>query len=149
MENKRFKMFIGIILIVLLLGCCGFFIYSKLGHIETTNMEEYTPQEEISDEQFRSTNVKLYFKEVSSNNLKCESRSVDAKELISNPYITLFNLLIKGPNSEELQKVIPDGTVINNAYISKDTLVLDLSEEFIKSNILRCRSWKYYYLLYC
>lgn len=132
MENKRFKMFIGIVIIVALVIIAGFYIFQKLNN--TSYFEEYTPEQEISDEQFRSTNVKLFFKEADSNNLKVESRNIDAKDLISNPYLTLVNLLIQGPTGAGLQATIPEGTTVNNANLSGDMLVLDLSESFINNH---------------
>lgn len=132
MENKRFKMFIGILVIVTLVGISGFYIFNQLN--KDNFFEEYIPEQEISDEQFRTTNVKLYFKEVNSNNLKAESKNIDAKDLISNPYITLVNLLIQGPTSLDLQATIPEGTTVNSTSLIGDTLVLDLSESFINNH---------------
>lgn len=90
----------------------GFYIYKKLEGNKDT-FSEYTPEQEISDEQFRNTVVKLYFKEINSNNLRVEPRNVDAKELIENPYLTLVNLLIQGPIDDILEKTIPDETIVN------------------------------------
>lgn len=134
-ENKRFQMFLCITIIVILLACMGFYIFKKLETNKATSLSEYTPQEEISDEQFRNTVVKLYFKEASSNNLRVESKSVDAKELISNPYLTLINLLIQGPSDESLQSAIPQGTQVLNIYLSGDVIVLDLSHEFVDNHM--------------
>lgn len=61
MNNKKVKMFVSIIIIVAILGCAGFYITTKLKNNKVDYYNEYTPQEEISDEQFRSTIVKLYF----------------------------------------------------------------------------------------
>lgn len=133
MDNKRLKMFIGITLIVLLVGFCGFYIYQKLGENKET-FSEYTPEEEISDSQFRSTVVKLFFKETNSNNLRIEVRNVDAKELINNPYLTLVNLLLEGPSDELLENAIPNGTTVNSATLKGDTVLLDLSESFIANH---------------
>lgn len=133
-ENKRFKMFLCITIIVILLACMGFYIFKKLEANKDATLSEYTPQEEISDEQFRSTIVKLYFKEVASNNLRVESKSVDAKELISNPYLTLVNLLIQGPSDANLQSAIPQGTQVLNVSLSGDTIVVDLSNEFVENH---------------
>lgn len=133
MNNKRFKMFLGITLIVIILATTGFYIFKKLSSSNDTILEEYTPQEEISDEQFRRTIVKLYFKEINSNNLVCENRSIDSKELLSNPYLVLVNLLISGPSVDGLEKIIPDGTTVNSATLNGNTAVIDLSSEFLSS----------------
>lgn len=132
MKNKRLKMFIGIILIIAILGGIGFYIYIKLDENKNAFLE-YTPQEEISDKQFRNTIVKLFFKEIGANNLRVESRSIDSKELIENPYLTLVKLLTLGPTDDTLEKTIPEGTVVNNVSLSGDMIVLDLSKEFIEN----------------
>lgn len=131
MENKRFKMFIGITIIVIVVALSGMYIYNKLQENKEVYLAEYTPQEEISDEQFRSTIVRLYFMDGESNDLRVESRCVDAKELITNPYLTLVNLLIQGPNDKALRNALPEGTSVNSATLSGDTVILDLSETFL------------------
>ncbi len=133
MDNKRFKMFLGITLIIVILAGVSFYIFKQLSNSDNVTFDEYVPQQEISDEQFRQTYVKLYFKGTSSNELQCESRSIDSKELLSNPYLTLVNLLIGGPSVEGLETLIPSGTVVNSASLSGDTVVLDLSSHFISS----------------
>ncbi len=130
MDNKRLKMFFGITLIVIILAVASFYIFKQLSNNNNTILEEYTPQEEISDVQMRSTIVKLYFKESNSENLKCENRTIDSKELLSNPYLTLTNLLISGPTEEGLESIIPTGTTINSATLSGETVTLDLSSAF-------------------
>ena len=42
-----------------------------------------------------------------------------------------MNLLIEGPKSEKLEKVIPDETKINKIEIKEKIVYLDLSKEFI------------------
>ena len=133
MNNKRFKMFFSIILIVIILAMTGFYIFKKLSLNPNSIGDEYVPQAEISDEQFRRTIVKLYFKEINSNNLKYESRSIDSKELLSNPYLALINLLLSGPSIEGLEKIIPDGTTVNSAKIDGNKVTIDLSSSFISS----------------
>ena len=133
MDNKRFKMFLGIILIVIILVCTGVYIFSKLSNSNSGILEEYTPEEEISNEQIRHTIVKLYFKEINTDELKYENRSIDSKNLINDPYSYLINLLIEGPTSDELEKTIPEGTVLNSVKLINDTLVVDFSETFINN----------------
>ena len=66
--------------------------------------------------------------------MRVESKSVDAKELISNPYLTLVNLLIQGPSDANLQSAIPQGTQVLNVSLSGDTIVVDLSNEFVENH---------------
>jgi len=63
-------------------------------------VEEYIPQEEISEEQERMTIVSLYYLDEQATTLKKEDRLVDVKSLVNNPYETLFNLLKEKPKAE-------------------------------------------------
>lgn len=132
MDNKRFKMFFAITLIVVILACASFYIFKQISS-NNAIIEEYVPQQEISDEQVRRTIVKLYFKEIGADNLKYENRSIDSKELLSNPYLTLVNLLIAGPSDDGLENIIPVGTVANSASLNGNTAVIDLSSTFVAS----------------
>ena len=121
--------------------CFIFFISSILGYVvykvnkkneKDMIVEEYIPQEEISDSQIRNTMVSLYFKD--TNGLIPEVRLVDVKSLINNPYEEILKMLIKGPKNENLQKTIPEGTKINKIEKINDYLVVDLSKEFIENH---------------
>ena len=69
-------------------------------------VEEYTPQEEITDEQARQTIVSLYFPLKETNELNPEARLIDIREIINNPYEKLVNLLIEGPKNDKNKKSI-------------------------------------------
>ena len=69
-------------------------------------------------------------------NIFQEQRQIDAKELIDNPYELLINLLIEGPENENLLKLIPENTKLNSAKIIDNILYIDFSEEFIKEQNL-------------
>ena len=133
MENKRFKMFLGITLIIVILAGVSFYIFKQLSNGDSAAFEEYVPQQEISDEQLRHTYVKLYFMGADSQELQAENRGIDAKELLSNPYLALTNLLIGGPTVDGLHSLIPAGTTVNSASLSGNTVMLDLSSNFINS----------------
>ena len=98
------------------------------------NIAEIQPEEEISDEEMRKTNVDLYFEDSTSKILIKEKRKIDSKELIDNPYKKVLDMLIKGPESENMTNPIPDGTKLNNAKYEKGILYVDLSSEFLNSN---------------
>jgi len=127
------KLVLILIILVLILGI-GFYVWQNLKNEDTNNVEfeEYTPVEEISEEQERKTLVTLYFINKETKELMPEARLIDAKLLLNNPYKELVNLLIQGPKNEKLQSIIPKGTKINSAKLDKNTVILDLSEEFIK-----------------
>lgn len=127
LDSKRiFIVIISIIVIVAIIMGAYFYLKNKEGEEEII---EYTPQEEISEEQMRQTMISLYFK--NENGVIPEARLIDVKELIKNPYEKIINLLIEGPKNENLQKTIPDGTKINKIEKQGEILILDFSEEFI------------------
>ena len=75
--------------------------------------------------------ITLYFR--NEEQLVQETRTIDVKELINDPYSVLINMLIKGPKSEELKKTIPEETKLNKVERIGEKLVIDFSEEFIKN----------------
>ena len=131
MKNKKIIIIFSVLLIIILIG--GYFTikYVKNKKIENTNSEEYTPQEEISEEQLRQTIVSLYFPSKESKELVPEARLVDIKEIINDPCDKLVNLLIEGPKSEKEEKIIPENTKLNKSYMEEDCVVLDFSVEFL------------------
>lgn len=127
LDKKRvFIVGIAIVLIIAILVGVYFLIKDKG---QENEILEYTPEEEITDEQMRQTIVSLYFK--NDNGLMPEARLVDVKELINNPYEKILNMLIEGPKNENLQKTIAEGTKINKIERQGEILVIDFSEEFI------------------
>lgn len=128
--NKKIMI---IIILILILGIGGWLFWRYKNHQEQA-VVEYQPQEEISDEQQRQTIVSLYFKNKSTDELVPEGRLIDVKLLLDEPYKTLMQLLIEGPKNEKLEKLIPDGTRINNIELKSDILYVDLSKEFIENH---------------
>lgn len=126
------KKVIIIVLFILLLIIGGWWLFSRQKGQE--QQTEYTPQEEISDEQLRQTIVTLYFKNRTTNELKVEGRLIDVKSLLNEPYKVLMELLIAGPKNEKLESVIPEGTKVNKIELKNDILYLDLSKEFIENH---------------
>ena len=129
-----------IIIILLILGISalgGYLIFNKTQNKEDENkieINDYTPQEEISEEQLRKTIISLYFNNIETNTLMPEARLIDVKILAKNPYEEIVNLLIEGPKSDKLEKTIPEGTKLNKAEIKGDVVYLDFSKEFIENH---------------
>ncbi len=130
MKGKNIYIIFIIIFVLIVIG--GYFLIQHLSNKkEETSVEEYTPQEEIAEEQFRQTIVSLYFVDKESGKLTPEARLIDVKDIISNPYEKLFDILKEGPKNEKLEGVIPKETKILKTYMEKDCLVFDLSKDFL------------------
>lgn len=127
------KIIIALIIFVILIGVGGWYFFFHNTNNES-GINEIIPEEEISEEQMRQTIVSLYFYNENTNSLVPEGRLIDVKELIEKPYNKLVELLIQGPNNEELSKTIPDGTRINKIELKGDTLYIDFSKEFINNH---------------
>lgn len=120
------------ILLLAILAIIVFFVVQSFTKEDEVQFTEYTPQEEISEEQERQTLVTLYFQNKESKMLMPEARLIDVKLLIENPYATLINLLLEGPKNEKLQSVIPKGTKLNGVTVKGDMAIVDFSSEFIR-----------------
>lgn len=130
MKNKKIGIIFLVILVIVLIG--GYFgIQYVRNKQEETTIEEYTPEEEITEEQVRQTIVSLYFPSKETDELNPEARLIDIKEIINNPYEKLITLLIEGPKNDKNRKIIPENTKINKTYLEEDCVVLDFSAEFL------------------
>lgn len=133
MKNKKIIIIFSIALLVILIG--GYFAIKYVKDRQKgTTVEEYIPEEEITEEQLRQTIVSLYFPSKETNELMPEARLVDIKEIINNPCERLVNLLIDGPKNDKCKKIIPDNTKIIKSYMEGDCAVIDFSNEFLNYN---------------
>lgn len=132
MKNKKLLYFIIILIIILaVLGILFFFNSDDSKENISNEITEYTPAEELSDDEIRKTIISLYFKNIETNSLVAEARCIDVKELYKEPYSYLINMLITGPENEKLESAIPEGTKVNSCTLKGTTLYIDLSKEFI------------------
>lgn len=146
MKNKKIGMIFSILLVIILIA--GYFgiRYVKSKQEQETTTQEYTPQEEITEEQVRQTIVSLYFPSKETGEINPEARLIDIKEIINNAQDKLINLLIEGPKNEKNKAIIPEGTKLNRSYLEGDCVVLDFSSEFLnfakeekeKNNLIDC-----------
>mgnify|MGYP004594176425 FL=1 len=136
MKNRKIIMYIFIIIFILIILGVGYIVYKKSKNQDKNKYQEYIPQEEITDEQLRQTIITLYFMNVENGKIMPEARRIDAKKLIKEPYKELIELLIEGPKSEKMAKLIPDGTKLNKIEIKNDCIYIDFSEDFIKEQKL-------------
>jgi len=121
-----------IVIILIIIGVCVFFVNNIWKSNEYDDLQNYTPQQEISDEQMRKTIVSLYFKTINSDELVTEARQIDAKLLLNDPYSVLLTMLIQGPQNENNEALIPSNTIINKIELKGDILEIDLSDAFVK-----------------
>ena len=124
------KRIITVMIIILLIIGVIFEIFYLSSNKEEEEITEYTPQEEISEEQMRQTMVTLYFK--NENDVVPEARLIDVKKLMENPYEEILNMLLEGPKNSNLQKIIPEGTKIEKIEKKGENLIINFSEEFNK-----------------
>lgn len=135
MNNKKTSTIFIIILIIILLG--GLLILKKINkkevepENETAEIEEYTPEEEISEEQTKQTLVSLYFLSKDTNELVPEARLVRINEIVNAPYDTLINLLVAGPKNDKESALIPENSKLLKTYMEDDIITLDFSSEFL------------------
>lgn len=126
------RIIIFVVLLVMLLGAYFLAAYFWGGEEQNKEQyEEYTPQQEISEEQYRETIVNLYFLNKDSKELMGEAIAIDAKTLAVNPYKKLIELLLEGSQNEKLERIIPEGTTVYDASIEAGCVVINLSKEIL------------------
>lgn len=133
-EDIMNKKLFWAVVVILLLAIIGVSVYLWLKNKDQIESSQIQPQEEISDEQMRQTIVTLYYQNKETKELMPEGRMVDVKELLTDPYTTILNLLIQAPKNEKLQSVIPEGTRVLKTELQGDMVYVDLSKEFIDNH---------------
>lgn len=129
--NKKTITAIITLIIIVILGIIVINNISIEKSKEGEEYQDYTPQEEISEEQMRQTKVILYFANSESGELEAETKIVEANLLINEPYKEIMQWLIKGPQSNNLKKLIPEGTAIHDIKVEKSTATINLTSEFL------------------
>lgn len=126
--KKIYFIVIGILLIIL-----GIVLWSYYNRDEKviSNTIDITPEQEISDEQLRNTILSLYFIDKETSEIKIESKLIDAKLLMDNPYEKIIKFWLEGPTNNKLKNNCSKNIKINNIILNDDCLVIDFSEEFI------------------
>ena len=86
MKKSKKKIIAIIVLIVIIIA--GYLVFNNIS-IEKQEKtideyQDYTPEEEISDDQLRQTKVILFFANSETGELETEIKVVDAKTLIEN-----------------------------------------------------------------
>lgn len=115
-----------IICVVVVIILLSFFIVFNID-IET----EYVPQEEISEYDSRKTMINLYYKNKNTNELVLETKLIDSKNLLKNPYLTIVELLIDKPENEELESVINDKTLLKDVSFNKNIVTVKFEKNIL------------------
>ena len=132
-----------ILIIIFLIIILGIFIVSNVS-IET----EYTPEEEFEEVDLRKTIVTLYFQDKSSGELAKETRFVDSKELLKNPYEELVKLLMSGPENENYERIIPENVGLIEAKLESETVIVNFNKELEELNLDDIQKTKIYYSIF-
>ena len=128
MKNKKI-IFVILAIIVAIIIIISLIVNNKNSGNSNNQFSEYTPEEEISDEQMRETTVTLYFLQQGTEALKSEGRLISATKLLENPYQEIVNLLIEGPQNTDLTNVFPENTRLLDSKIENHCVTLNFSEE--------------------
>ena len=127
-NRKKIIAIITLILIILL----AIFIWNNISiENDVDEYQDYTPEEEISEEQMRQTKVILFFANSETGEIESEVKIVDVNLLINEPYKQIMNWLINGPQSSNLKRLIPDGTAMHDIKVEKSRAIINLSNEFL------------------
>lgn len=128
------KKIVLMFLVLIIIGVIAYFIFNNI--TISKNQDEgylnYTPQEEISDEQTRETSISLYFLNPETNQLKSEGKLVNANELLKNPYKFIVQKLIEGPSDKTLLNVFPENTRLIDASLQNNCVIINFSDDLLK-----------------
>ena len=128
--KKKKRIITIIVFIAIIIGVFFIFKNIEIKKVED-EYQDYIPQEEISEEQETQTKIILYFENTETGELEAETQIIDVKKLLNEPYKEMVNLLIKGPQSSNLKKLIPDGTILNEIKIENGCAIINFSNRFL------------------
>lgn len=128
--KKKKRIITIIIFIAIIIGVFFIFKNIEIKKVED-EYQDYIPQEEITEEQEMQTKIILYFENIETGESEAETQIIDVKKLLNEPYKEMVNLLIKGPQSSNLKKLIPDGTILNEIKIENGCAIINFSNEFL------------------
>ncbi len=129
MKNKK-RIITLIVAIAIIVGVFFIFKNVEIKKVED-EYQDYTPEQEISEEQATQTKITLYFENIETGKLDTETQVIDANLLIEKPYTELVNRLIQGPQSSKLKRLIPDGTILNDIKLENGCAIINFSNQFL------------------
>jgi len=125
MKNKKVFIMVAIVILIII-SIFSWLNYEKSGE---EDFVDYTPAEELGEEQLRNTMITLYFKSKDKFELASETRLIDATMLIESPYDTLINFLISGPKYDMLEPLMPENVMLNSTRLENGVLHVDIEGE--------------------
>lgn len=117
-----------ILIVVFIIVVLSIFIVSNVS-VET----EYTPETEIEDVELRKTIVTLYFKNKETGELAKETRLIDSKDLLKDPYGQILNLLLQGPENSNYERVIAENVTILDIKFENGCVTVKFSKELAEN----------------
>lgn len=128
---RKYVKWLVIVIAIFIIGIGIWLFFINRGEVAEEEIIEYTPAEEITEEQERNTIISVYYKNKETKELMPEARLIDVKLLANNPYEEILKILMNEPKSDKLEKVIPKGTILLGTELKKNTLYINFSNEFI------------------
>lgn len=120
---------------IILVVVCVIIILGGVVAMNCNVETEYVPEAEIEDKELRKTIVSLYFQDKTTKEIVKESRLIDSKNLLREPYQELLNMLIAGSENTNYEKIIPEGTKIHDLSLNGNTLTINFSNEFVEKSV--------------
>ena len=130
------KKYAKLLVPALFLIIVGGLIYSFSKNTEVTEeFVDYTPAEEISDEQMKRTKIALFFLDKTTNEIIKDEKYIRTTLLIDEPAKALINEIINSTPLENTLCPLNSYKQFNNIIIEKNISILDLSKEFFNHGL--------------
>ena len=121
-----------VMIIIMFIGVIAYNFIKNNTEKTVSNILEYVPEAEITDEDLRKTIITLYFFNPETKALESEARLIDSKELLREPYKVLIGMLIDGPKNGNLEPLIPENSKVIRTELKGNCLVIDFTKEFLE-----------------
>ncbi len=133
--------------IILIVVC----IILILGVVVVCNVSietEYTPETEIEETELRKTIVTLYFTDKNTKEIVKETQLIDSKLLLKEPYREMINLLLKGPQNSNNEKVFPENVQILDCSFENGCVTVNFDQNIEPEGITQERREAIYTTIY-
>ena len=119
-----------ICVLVVVIGLIAWGFYNADNEVINVN-PEIIPQEEISEDQMRSTLVLLYFVSKETGEIVPESKLIDVKDLMENPYKKLIELWLCGSSNEKYTNFCGKNVELIGVKNENGVVKIDFSKAFV------------------